>query len=790
MPRSDQRPARRSATTRGRAPRGRRGTPRSGKRPPTLLGRLLRTLFLTGLIVLLIVAAGVAGYMRYLDTTITRTFEGRRWSVPAVIYAQPLELFPGALLSMREAVHELDRLGYRETQGVPPPGSFARSGNQLDVHLREFRFIEGQRSNQRIRIRFSQDAIVEVANVRGEQVPLISLDPAAIGSFFPSHGEDRIVLAPEHVPVLLTETLKAVEDKNFDTHPGFDLEGMLRALWVNLRAGEVQQGGSTLTQQLVKSYYLSNRRTLERKLREIGMAIILDARFPKEEILNAYVNEIFLGQDGRRAVHGFGLGSQFYFNKPIDELGADEIALLVAVIRGPSYYNPYRHPDRALARRDFVLDRMLESQLISSAEHAAARQQPLKLARGARLGATYYPAYMDLVRRQLADQYQEQDLTSSGLRIFTNLNPPVQEGVEQALARTLTELEKARKLPADSLQGAAVVRSVQTGEVLAVAGGRVAGFDGFNRALNARRPIGSLVKPAVYLKALESGYHLASIVDDAPVTLTQNGQTWSPNNYDRRVNGPVPLVRALGDSLNLATVRLGLKLGVDAIADRIEALSGHKVDNRFPSLLLGAEAMTPLEVSALYGTIASGGFYMEPKAVIAVVDESGEQLSRRSLQVAPRIAPDAAMNLIEGMKIVMRNGTGASSPFARSGTAGKTGTTDDYRDSWFAGFDSLHLVVTWVGTDDNKPTKLSGATGALKVWDAIMQELAVRPLQPSPSNTLRSIDYASGLLADERCAREVVRIPVPPNATLRVLPGCDINGESLGDRVRAWFRDL
>jgi penicillin-binding protein 1B len=790
MPRSEQRPARRSATTRGRAPRGRRSTSGSGRRPPTLIGRILRTLFLTGLIVLLIVAAGIAGYMRYLDTTITRTFEGRRWSVPAVIYAQPLELFPGALLSIREVVHELDRLGYREAQGVPPPGSFARSGNELDVHLRDFRFIEGPRSNQRIRIRFSQDAIVDVANVLGEQVPLISLDPAAIGSFFPSHGEDRIVLAPEQVPVLLTETLKAVEDKNFDTHPGFDLEGILRALWVNVRAGEVQQGGSTLTQQLVKSYYLSNRRTLERKLREIGMAIILDARFPKEEILNAYVNEIFLGQDGRRAVHGFGLGAQFYFNKPIDELGADEIALLVAVIRGPSYYNPYRHPDRALARRDFVLDRMRESELISPAEHAAARQQPLKLARGARLGATYYPAYMDLVRRQLADQYQEQDLTSSGLRIFTNLNPPVQEGVEQALARTLTELEKARKLPADSLQGAAVVRSVQTGEVLAVAGGRIAGFDGFNRALNARRPIGSLVKPAVYLKALESGYHLASIVDDAPVTLTQNGQTWSPNNYDRRVNGPVPVVRSLGDSLNLATVRLGLKLGVDGIADRIEALSGHKVENRFPSLLLGAEAMTPLEVSALYGTIASGGFYMEPKAVIAVVDESGEQLSRRSIQVEPRIAPDAAMTLIEGMKIVMRNGTGAGSPFARSGTAGKTGTTDDYRDSWFVGFDSLHLVVTWVGTDDNKPTKLSGATGALKVWDAIMQELAVRPLQPSPSNTLRSIDYASGLLADERCAREVVRIPVPPNATLRVLPGCDINGDSLGDRVRAWFRDL
>jgi len=787
MPRSESRP-RRSAAPRGRGA-ARRAAPKN-KRPPSLLGRLFRTLLLTGLIVGLLIAAGVAGYLRYLDTTITSTFEGRRWSVPAVIYAQPLELFPGALLPMASVMRELDRLGYREVSGVPPPGSYQRSATELDLHLRSFAFIEGNRDNQRIRLRFRDGAIVEVSNVGGQPVPLIRLDPAAIGSFFPSHGEDRIVLAPDQVPELLTETLKVVEDKNFDQHPGFDLEGILRALWVNVRAGEVQQGGSTLTQQLVKSYYLSNRRTLERKLRELGMAIILDARFSKADILNAYVNEIFLGQDGRRAVHGFGLGAQFYFNKPIDELGADEIATLVAVIRGPSYYNPYRHPERTLARRDFVLDRMLESNLISATEHGNARQQPLRVARGARLGGTYYPAYMDLVRRRLQDQYQEQDLTSSGLKIFTNLSPPIQESVEEALANTLAELEKARKLPADSLQGAAIVSSIQTGEVLAVAGGRVAGFDGFNRALNARRPIGSLVKPVVYLKALESGYHLASIIDDAPVTLTQNRQTWSPKNYDSRVNGPVPLVRALGDSLNLATVRLGLQLGVEQIADRIDALSGHKTENRFPSLLLGAEAMTPIEVTALYGTIASGGFYMTPKAVIAVLDEAGLPLSRHSIQVEQRIAPDAASTLIRGMEAVMRHGTARGSRFARAGTAGKTGTTDDYRDSWFVGFDGVHLVVTWVGTDDNKPTRLTGATGALKVWDEIMTRLSVTPLHHPPSNTLRTIDYDTGLLADESCARELVSVPVPWDTTLRTKPGCDMNDGSLGDRVRSWIRNF
>ncbi|MBX3707537.1 MAG: penicillin-binding protein 1B [Pseudomonadales bacterium] len=786
MPRGDSpRRPRRTAQPRSRTARRR---PARAKRPRSLAWRVFRALMLTGFVFGLIAAAAVAGYMRYLDTTITATFEGRRWSVPAVIYAQPLELFPGALLSMANVTRELNRLGYREATGTPPPGSYQRGDGSLDIHLRSFRFIEGPRESQRIRLRFRQGTLVDVSDPSGRAVPLIRLDPAAIGSFFPSHGEDRVVLAPDQVPPLLVETLKIIEDRNFDQHPGFDLAGIIRALWVNVRAGEIQQGGSTLTQQLVKSYYLDNRRTIERKVRELLMAIILDARFAKPDILNAYVNEIFLGQDGRRAVHGFGLGAQFYFNKPIDELGADEIATLVAVIRGPSFYNPYRHPERALARRDFVLDRMLESGLITATGHTAAKQQPLRVVRGARLGGMYYPAYMDLVRRRLDALYQDDDLTTSGLQIFTTLNPPVQESIEQAIAETLQDLEQSRKLPANTLQAAAVVTSIQTGEVLALAGGRVAGFDGFNRALNARRPIGSLVKPVIYLKALESGYNLTTILDDAPVNLTLNRQTWSPNNYDRRVYGPVPLVRALGNSLNLATVQLGLRLGVEEVADRLETLSGHRPANRFPSLLLGAEAMTPLEVAGMYGTLASGGFYMAPKAVVAVLDETGQPLSRHSIEVEQRIAPDVASTLVRAMEAAMRYGTGRSSRFARAGVAGKTGTTDDYRDSWFAGFDGVHLVVTWIGTDDNQPTQLSGATGALKVWDAIMTRLAVRPLHHPPSNTLRTVDYQSGLLADESCSEELVSVPVPWDAALQTHPGCGIYDRSLSERVREWMQ--
>jgi penicillin-binding protein 1B len=548
----------------------------------------------------------------------------------------------------------------------------------------------------------------------------------------------------------------------------------------------VQQGGSTLTQQLVKSYFLDNRRTVERKLRELAMSVILEARFDKSDILDAYINEIYLGQDGQRAVHGFGLGAQYYFNRPLSELSVDEIATLIAVIRGPSFYNPFRHPERTLARRDLVLDKMLNNRLIDQDVHVRSVGMPLKVVRGTRAGGAYHPAFMDLVRKELTERYQDDDLTSQGLRIFTTLEPGVQDAVERALSDTLQRLEHLRELPPETLQGAVVVTANQTGEVLAVAGGRTAGFDGFNRALDARRPIGSLIKPVVYLTALEHGYHLASLVNDAPVTMTQSGRTWSPTNFDNQVHGPVPLIRGLGDSLNLATVNLGLSLGMEAVAERFATLTGSPPRNRFPSLLLGAEAMTPLEVATLYGTFASGGFHMRPKAVIAVLNESGAPVSRHSLDLEQRIAPEHARALGQALEIVMRRGTGVSSRFARAGAAGKTGTSNDFRDSWFAGYDDTHLSVVWVGADNNTPIGLTGSSGAMKVWDEIITHLGIHPLHHPPGDDLQTIDYETGLLAREGCA-DVVQVSLPDDATLRSKAGCGINPRSITDRLRAWF---
>jgi len=760
----------------------RRGGRRSGRRLPPLV----RYLALGALVVGSLLSVTVAGYLFHLDRTITGTFEGRRWSVPAVIYAQPLELFPGSALSLADVTGELDRLGYEARANVAAPGTYKRHDRRLQIHLRAFRFMESNRESQRIELAFAAGSIDDVRDRSGRPVPLVRLDPLTIGSFFPSHGEDRLVLNPEQIPELLRQSLKAVEDQNFDEHAGFDPAGIARAAWVNLREGEIRQGGSTLTQQLVKSYFLDNRRTLTRKLREVAMAVILELRFDKRDILDAYINEIYLGQDGERAVHGFGLGAQYYFNRPLSELTVDELATLIAVIRGPSYYNPYRHPERALARRDLVLDKMRTQALISADVHARSLGAPLKVVRGTRTGGAYHPAFMDLVRQELDTRYQEQHLTSEGLRIFTTLQPGVQDAVERALADTLAGLERSRQLQPDSLQGAVVVTANQTGEVLAVAGGRTAGFAGFNRALDARRPIGSLIKPVVYLTALEQGWHLASTVADEPVHLEQSGRTWSPSNFDKEAHGTVPLVRALGDSLNLATVNLGLALGVDTVVERLAALTGQPPANPYPSLLLGAEAMTPLDVATLYGTFASGGFHMRPKAVVAVLDEAGAPVSRHSLELDQRIESLDAASLGRALEAVMLQGTGKTSRFSRAGTAGKTGTSDDFRDSWFVGYDDSHLSVVWVGRDDNAPTGLTGASGAMKVWDGIMTHLGVRPLQHLHDNDLETVEYASGLVANDGCA-EVVEVPVPTDAALRAKPGCGINLRSIGERMRSWF---
>jgi penicillin-binding protein 1B len=625
------------------------------------------------------------------------------------------------------------------------------------------------------------------------------LDPLLIGSIFPIHGEDRVVVTPDEVSRLVPAALKVVEDRKFDSHHGVDLGAIARAAFINLRAGQIQQGGSTLTQQLVKSYFLDSRRTFGRKIEEAMMAVLLEIHFDKQDLMNAYINEIYLGQDGRRAIHGFGLASQFYFGKPAAELQLHEVALLVAIVRGPSYYDPRRHPQRARARRDLVLNLMATHGVIEREDAQRAIKQPLGIVSSTAQAGGYYPAFLDLVRRTLRRDYREEDLTDSGLRIFSTLNPHAQNEAERILDQELSRLDKARKRDKDkSLEGVVVVTQPQNGEVIALVGGRKAGFEGFNRALDAKRSIGSLVKPVIYLAALESGrYNAASIVEDGPIEVKlSNNRIWQPQNISEEFYGPVPLVRALSQSLNLATVRLGMEVGLADVTREFQKLGLDRAPPQLPSVLLGSLDVSPFEVTQVYNALANGGFNVPLRAVRAVVDSEGKPLKAFGLEVTPVADPAAVYQLNRMLVQVMERGTarGARANLP-SGlvVAGKSGTSSDYRDSWFAGFSGSHLAVVWIGHDDDTSTGLTGSSGSLAVWSRVMKALGTTSWSAPMPDSLEEawIEYPTGLAAKPGCGEEIISVPLPKETELPFAPGCEIGVfDEIGERAREWWRGI
>jgi penicillin-binding protein 1B len=734
-----------------------------------------RGLLIVGCVTLALLGAAGTLWVVHLDGVVTHEFQGRHWSVPARVYAAPLELYVGAPVGADRLEEELRRLHYRLGDPAAGPGVFRRRGDTFDLHARRVRFMDELREPARVSIRAGGEAITGIRHPDGAELPVFRLDPPVIGSVFPVHGEDRLVLWPDDVPPLLRSGIKCIEDRRFDEHHGVDVRSILRASWANLRARRVVQGGSTLTQQLVKNYFLSDEQTLGRKATEAVMALRLEAHFSKEEILVAYLNEVYLGQDGARAIHGFGLASEYYFAKPLDELDAGELSLLIGLVKGPSFYDPRKHPDRARARRNLVLQQLADAQLIDGAAAKRAAANPLGLRSP---GGSYVPAYLDLVRRHLKRDYAEADLAAAGLAVYTSLDPRAQAAAEHALAANLKRLDAASRVRDDRLEGAVIVAEPNSGDVVAVVGGREAG-SGFNRALDGRRPIGSLVKPAVYLTALETGrYNAATLIDDAPLELKlADGSVWAPQNFEHQVYGRVPMARALAESMNLATVRLGLGLGLPQVADTLQRLGLDMRPTLNPSLLLGTVEMTPLEVVQVYTALANGGFRARLRAVRAVLDDHGRPLKSFKVQVEAAAPPPAVYQLDRMLMLVTTRGTGRDAP-ARlpRGTvvAGKTGTSSDTRDSWFAGFTGSYLAVAWVGYDDNRPTGLTGAAGALPVWADTLAKLKSASFQPVPPDLVedRWIGFADGLETTPACSADAVVIAVPKDTVLPVKPSC------------------
>lgn len=766
---------------------------------PSLLKKHRKQLLASAALVLGLAVLALLAWVLYLDRQITQQFEGRRWTLPAQVYAEPTDLYVGQTFSAEALERELKRLGYQRVSKPEKPGSYSRAGARIELITRRFRFWDALQEPQELILVMRGQTIESMRNGRGEDVPIFRLDPLLIGSIFPIHGEDRVVVTPAEVSPLLPAALKVVEDRDFDAHWGVDLGAVMRAAWVNLRAGQIEQGGSTLTQQLVKSYFLDNRRTFGRKIEEAFMAVLLEAHFSKQDLMNAYINEIYLGQDGNRAIHGFGLASQFYFGKPLAELQLHEAALLVALVRGPSYYDPRRRPERAKARRDLVLKLMEQHGVVDARAAQQARRKSLGIVSAGAHAGGYYPAFLDLVRRTLRRDYREEDLTEAGLRIFTTLNPLVQSRAEQALTQELARLDKVRKRQGDrKLEGVVVVTAPQNGEVIALIGGRQASFDGFNRALDAKRSIGSLVKPVIYLAAIESGrYHAASIIEDGPVAVKlANGKVWAPRNISEEFYGPVPLVRALAQSMNLATVRLGLEVGLPRVTREFVALGLPQEPPQLPSVLLGALDVSPLEVAQVYNAFANGGFSTPLRAVRSVLDAQGQPLKSFALEVTPVADPAAVYQVNRMLVHVMDHGSGlgARAHLPPSVTvAGKSGTSSDYRDSWFAGFSGAHLAVVWIGYDDNAPTGLTGSSGSLAVWSRLMASLGTSSWSaPLPEGLKEAlIEYPTGLQAKPGCGEDVIAIALPQDAEPPFAPSCGTGVfDALGERARAWWRGV
>lgn len=696
-------------------------------------------------------------YLFYFDAQVRSRFDDLSWQIPSRVYARPFKITPEMPLTPEALELELAAARYQPDPDLRVAGTYHRTNNRFSIARRTFISLDGREEEKRFSITLANGRVSQLDELNsGKALRAVYLDPARIATLYGALAEERKVVQLEEVPVLLITGLQAVEDRHFKNHHGIAITAILRAVFANLMAGHMVQGGSTLTQQLVKNLFLDRTQSLVRKVNEALLALIIEARYDKRRILEAYLNEIFMGQQGGQAIHGFAAASEFYFSRDIQNLRPAEIAFLIGLVQGPSLYDPRRSPERALARRNRVLRQFFETGLIDQKTLDTALSTPLGIATTASLPRDRFPAFLDLVRLQIKRDYPSAELNSAGLSIHTTLAPSTQILAENALEKALATLSKKNA----AVEAALVVTGTQDGEVHAVIGGRDPDAPGFNRALDALRPIGSLVKPLVYLAALAQPqrYSLASLIDDTPVDLPQaDGSRWTPKNADGQWHGSVLIIDALVHSWNLASVHLGMQVGVDKIRGLIESFGLQREINPNPSLLLGAVDLSPIDVAQLYQYFAADGHALPLRTVRGVIDAHGKALSRYSTKPGTGDYVEAVRLINYALQHVAISGTAHAIGEADLGSlhaAGKTGTSDTQRDSWFAGFTGSHLAVVWVGRDDNKPTGLMGATGALRVWIELFRHLPTLPLEVSQEGLEQAwIDPASGHRTDADCAQ-------------------------------------
>jgi penicillin-binding protein 1B len=707
---------------------------------------------------LLLCVLVVGAYVIYLDAKISQKFAGNKWQVPAQIYARPMFLSLKQEISIKEIEEELQLLGYRRVTHADSSGEYQVLNNRIRIQRRKFDFSHGTEDLRYIEISLKNKRVSQIQDLNSRQgINSIYLEPWLVTRLVSSGREDRMLVKINDVPPILTQALIAIEDKDFYQHFGVAPLSILRALMANISAGRTVQGGSTLTQQLVKNLFLTREKSLVRKAKEAMMALIIEFRHDKDMILEAYLNEVFLGQNGDTGVYGFGLASYFYYDRPLNELSIDEIATLVGIIKGPSYYNPRKYEERVLERRNIVLRLMFESSQLSTNEYQDLVNLPIKLATGASMKKDKHPAFMDKVRRELRSGLDNPDIRQSGLKVFTTLDSNAQMKAERAVSRGVTVQEK--RVGKSGFEAAMIVTDIDSGEIRSIVGGRNVDYAGFNRALDAKRSIGSLIKPAIYLTALEQAtdYNLATHLTDEPIKLkSTQGKMWEPQNSDKKFRGQVPLVTALSRSLNVPTVALGMNLGLGNIADTIWRLGVEEELDLYPALTLGAVNFSPLQVNQMYQTIANNGRYIPLHSITAIMSPNNKLLWNFDFVAEQRVDEQATYLLSYALHKVTLEGTAKAvrAKFPDINMAGKTGTTDDYRDSWFSGFDKNILVTSWIGKDNNQPVNLSGASGAMQLFIDYQQQQEPKSLVRRFPNglSIAHFDNATGNLSKAGCA--------------------------------------